>query len=203
MPILKSTEEATPRRGKQKLRAYHLEDGTELYPLRWAAKEIGVNYVNLMARVEQDSILKNKCRKFHLGTWYAIWPAFKLRYLKHAMLKGPKRNRPIDGDLDPDAGPDEMTFHDASTRSAAYKAELLKLEYEKEAGLLLPKEKVLLAWQGIANLVMKAMLSIPDRVSAILASEMNTDAVHAKLTKEIRVALTNLNWEEQDVSKED
>lgn len=73
-----------------------------------------------------------------------------------------------------------------------YAASLAKLEYEKEAALLVSAEKVSLETFKAGRVLRDSLFSIPDRIAAQLAAENDVDKVHEKLTTEISNCLTDL-----------
>jgi hypothetical protein len=88
------------------------------------------------------------------------------------------------------AGP---SFHDARTISQRYKALLLKIELDEKTGRLVDSEQVKIAAFNRARQVRDALLSIPDRISPILAAEPDQNKVGTLLTAEIRAALEGLS----------
>lgn len=171
------------RRGKQKLAVIRLEDGRELYPFVWAAREIGISVPALLAAIEKDSHLRN-ATAYHQGRRMAVWPDLKKEYLKHQ----PRRKR------EDSESAEDMSYRQASTQKQIIAAELMKMELEEKAGKYIPKEVVLSQWLNIANVVKTAMLAIPDRLAPLLAVETDIDKVYDKLSSEIKLVLRNLEW---------
>lgn len=57
---------------------------------------------------------------------------------------------------------------------------------------LVEREPVRRAFRHAAITARDAVLAVPDRVSAVLAAESDPDALHARLTEELRAALERL-----------
>lgn len=74
-----------------------------------------------------------------------------------------------------------------------YKAELAKLDLEKAQGRFIDAE--LVGWEAFecARRVRDTLLSLPDRIAAILAAETDVRKVHSLLKQEIRQALEELS----------
>lgn len=91
------------------------------------------------------------------------------------------------------AGTKGMSLADAQKLQAQYKAALLKLEYEEKSGKLVQVEDVEKDAFDMARIVRDAILNIPDRISAELASEKDPHIVSQKLTEELTSALEDLS----------
>lgn len=94
-----------------------------------------------------------------------------------------------DGDFHP-----QMSRLEAESVKQVYLAKQAKLKFLKDAGLLVEAQTVKREWEEIAVRVQKAMLAIPDRVSEIFASVNDAEKIHKDLEKEIRHALTSLQY---------
>lgn len=90
---------------------------------------------------------------------------------------------------DSDLLDDIPNFNVSRAKREAYQAELARLEYEEKQGTLVNAEAVKKEAFRVARLVRDAMLNIPDRIAAELASDTDTFSVHKRLTDEIRTAL--------------
>lgn len=90
---------------------------------------------------------------------------------------------------DSDLLDDIPNFNVSRAKREAYQAELARLEYEEKQGTLVNAEAVKKESFRVARLVRDAMLNIPDRIAAELASDTDTFSVHKRLTDEIRTAL--------------
>lgn len=80
----------------------------------------------------------------------------------------------------------------ARAKKESYQAELARLKYEEQAGLLVNAEAIREEAFKIARTVRDALLALPDRVSAEFAGELNQFRIHQRLTEEIRKALVSL-----------
>lgn len=83
-------------------------------------------------------------------------------------------------------------YEQAKTERMLWLSKSARLNYEREAGLLVCTKEVSERWFQIARTVRDSILNIPDRLSAILAAESNREKCHALLTSELRLALENL-----------
>lgn len=88
------------------------------------------------------------------------------------------------------------TYAEARTQHECFKARLAQLELEQREGRLVKAEAVKREAFRVARLVRDSMLNIPDRVAGELAAETNKFKVHQRLVSEIRRALENLDWNE-------
>jgi hypothetical protein len=70
-----------------------------------------------------------------------------------------------------------------------YLARLAKIEFEERSGKLVSRDEVEVAAFTRFRTFRDGMLNIPDRVSALLATESDAARVHEILTTEIRKAL--------------
>ena len=72
-----------------------------------------------------------------------------------------------------------------------YQARLAKLDYEERTGKLISKDEVQVASFNKFRQFRDNLLNIPDRLSAMLAAEVEAGPVHHILTNEIRKALND------------
>jgi hypothetical protein len=93
------------------------------------------------------------------------------------------------------AGTSDMTLARAQQIQAQYKAALLKLEFEEKNGKLISLEQVETDFFNIGRRFRDAVLNIPDRVSAGLASDTDQHSIAMKLTEELTQALEELSRE--------
>ena len=91
------------------------------------------------------------------------------------------------------AGTKGMSMADAQKLQAQYKAAILKLDYEERTGKLILAASVDKDFFDIARLTRDAILNIPDRISAELASITDTHVISEKLTVELTQALEELS----------
>ena len=86
-----------------------------------------------------------------------------------------------------------MSLADAQKLQAQYKAALLKLEYDEKSGALTSMAKVKIDFFNIARTTRDAILNIPAKISAELASITDAHIVSEKLTSELIEALEELS----------
>ena len=91
------------------------------------------------------------------------------------------------------AGMTGMSMADAQKMQAKLKAALLKLDYDERLGTLISAEKVRTDVFNIARITRDAILNIPDRISAELASITDIHVEREKLTAELTQALEELS----------
>ena len=107
-----------------------------------------------------------------------------MRHPSRAAFRKPKQ--PKDGHTEP------CSFAEAQAEKERYKAKLAKLEYEHKIGQLVDRESVEREAFRVARVVRDAMLSLPDRLAALMTAETDQAKNHAILTKEIMAALKGL-----------
>lgn len=78
----------------------------------------------------------------------------------------------------------------------AYEAELARLKYEQQAGILVDAEDVKKEAFKTARIIRDGLLNIPDRVAAELVGASDSFVIHRRLTEEIRKALETALGEE-------
>ena len=105
-------------------------------------------------------------------------------------------NHPIDlieepPDADGDFQPG-MSRMKAETVKQLYLAKRAKLDFLRNAGLLVEMEKIKREAEEIAVRLQKAILAIPDRVSELYASMTDAREIHTNLVKELSYALSSL-----------
>jgi hypothetical protein len=96
---------------------------------------------------------------------------------------------PVDKEFSP-----IMKKLEAESMKQIYLAKQAKLKFLKDSGLLIDVQTVRRDWEEIAVRVQKAMLAIPDRVAEIFASVDDAEKIRFDLEKEIRYALSNLQY---------
>lgn len=95
-------------------------------------------------------------------------------------------------------GPDDpedsagWSLNEAKRRKEIYTAQLEKLKFEKEAGRFIEADAARAAIEDIGIRAQKALMSIPDRISAMVAAERDPFQVQRILEKELRGALLSL-----------
>ena len=84
------------------------------------------------------------------------------------------------------------SFAEAQAEKERYKAKLAKLEYEEKIGKLVDRESIEREAFRVARVVRDAMLSLPDRLAALVTAETDQAKNHTLMTKEIMAALKGL-----------
>lgn len=83
-------------------------------------------------------------------------------------------------------------IHKSKAITEAYKARLAKLEFEEKSGKLIDAEKVRLEQFTAGRMIRDAIMSVPDRISAKLASITDPHTVHRELHAELVAALDRI-----------
>lgn len=94
-----------------------------------------------------------------------------------------------------DSSPSPSGLIVAKTANETYKAKLAKLDFEKKAGALISLEAARAAFFQVASNARERILSIPDRVSELLAAKTDPHEIREELEKELREALTEISAE--------
>ena len=87
-----------------------------------------------------------------------------------------------------------MDYTEARASKEKWNARMAKINFQKEAGKLIPADAVAKAWTDIATVTQKSVLSVPDRIAPLLVGEMDQAIIHKRITDEIRYALKNLSF---------
>jgi hypothetical protein len=82
-----------------------------------------------------------------------------------------------------------LDYSRARAVNETYRAKLTKIEFEERSEKLVSRDEVRVAAHNKYRIFRDAMLNIPDRVAAVVASEGDSAKVHHILTTEIRRAL--------------
>ena len=90
------------------------------------------------------------------------------------------------------AGTGKLSFSDAKTIQAQYRAALLKLEYGEKSGELVKRKDVESEFFMIARTVRDAVLNVPGRVSAELAGVTDQHVINSRIEEELVKALEEL-----------
>lgn len=77
----------------------------------------------------------------------------------------------------------------------AYKTRAAKLHYEREAGLLIPRTRVVSTWHRVVRTTRDRLLLLPERLSPVLASVTDPLEVRRLLDAELRAALEEMTDE--------
>lgn len=91
-------------------------------------------------------------------------------------------------ELDPEGGVvihDSMTLNEAKTAHAIYAARQARLEYEESVGKLIEADQVKAKAFRMARSARDALLTLPDRLAPVLASETDVRVVHQLLLEDI------------------
>ena len=89
--------------------------------------------------------------------------------------------------------PDTNSFMAAKTREMQAKAAKYELDLKEKSGELVSKEAVARAAFMLARDAQEALMSIPDRLSSLIAAENDEAKVHELLTTEIRNVANELS----------
>ena len=95
------------------------------------------------------------------------------------------------------------TLAAAQLRKETALADLREMEVRRKRGELVEKVKVEAEAFRCGRTVRDALMAVPDRLAAVLASETDQKKVHLMLTKEIRQALEALSAEPEGSSDEE
>lgn len=87
---------------------------------------------------------------------------------------------------------ENLNFSDAKTKSEQMNLIVQKVKIEKEIGNLVSSENVKSNSYEIAKKLKESLLTIPDRLCDILASENDGRIIHNMLTKEIKQTLSDI-----------
>lgn len=87
---------------------------------------------------------------------------------------------------------DPRSYAASNARHKFFQARLTELEFRRRDGELVDGAEVAKGAFEAARIVREAILAIPDRLAAELASESDTNRVHATLTRELRQAIEEI-----------
>lgn len=111
------------------------------------------------------------------------------RYAPSAPAAPAKPPAPLDvPELDAEGGVvihDSMTLNEAKTAQAIYAARQARLEYEASVGKLVDAGEVKARAFRMARSARDSLLTLPDRLAPVLASETDVQAVHRLLLEDI------------------
>ncbi len=105
----------------------------------------------------------------------------------------PAVSRRTDQEEDEGSGFGASQYAKARAIREHYQARLAKLDYEERTGKLISKDEVQVASFNKFRQFRDNLMNIPDRLSAMLAAEVEAGAVHHILTNEIRKALNDFS----------
>lgn len=86
----------------------------------------------------------------------------------------------------------------AKSTKEYYAAQIAKLEYEAKAGKLIDADQVRHEAFRLARSLRDRVLNIPDRLAAELAGIKDRKEIHKRISHELRIALTELNFGQDD-----
>lgn len=86
----------------------------------------------------------------------------------------------------------DTIYRQAQTQERAYNAKLAELEYRKAVGELVRADDVKSAFAKKMALLRDSLLSIPARVSAVVAAESDASKCHEILTSELTASLESI-----------
>lgn len=86
----------------------------------------------------------------------------------------------------------DLTYKQARTHEAAFRAKLTELEFREREGLLVEADKIKRSAVTLAAMTRSAFENIPDKLADRLAAEAEPAACHALLTAEIDQVLADL-----------
>ena len=133
--------------------------------------------------------LSKSARK--VGEHWQIDPALgKIEFAKNVDVA----KRPPRGEIAPVVNGDDdyPDFNESRAKREFHMAALAEMDVKEREGNLVNADQVRESAFKLARQTRDAMLNIPDRVSADLAAETDAFKAHARLTKEIREALSAL-----------
>lgn len=152
----------------------------------------------------QSALNTGKIKGILFGQWWRINVNTELAKMTGSMKRPRLVQRFKDGGYDGNGGRDPSVNTDeendtdsinsmnAPLMERVYKAKRAKLEYLERKKELIPAETVSHEWQVIAQGLLAALLSIPDRVSPMIEG-MGHREIHIVLTKEIKHACQQLS----------
>ncbi len=92
----------------------------------------------------------------------------------------------------------DPVFAQSQARRELFRSKLAELEFLERVGSVVDKEKGEAEHFRIGRLVRDSLLTIPDRLSGVLAAETDQRKIHAILMNEIRQALEALAGDDDD-----
>jgi hypothetical protein len=90
-------------------------------------------------------------------------------------------------------GPKATIYSEARANSELYKSKMAELDYKVKSGELVSIEKAKDLFYNMAVLVKQNLLTIPDRISSILAAETDDRKIHTILIHEIKESLKQMS----------
>jgi hypothetical protein len=162
--------------------------------IREYARRRGKSHVKVLRDIKAGLILKTASGKIDPEAADAAWELNRSPSRSSKPLPGKEtgplpKGKPV--------GPTLSTQGKRSYADAREKREYVHLERDamglkKLRGSMVSVEEVDARARSVANIVREGMLSIPDRVSSLIAAETDASRVHGILSAEIRRALIAL-----------
>lgn len=90
------------------------------------------------------------------------------------------------------AASSNKAFMDAKTKEMQARADKQELELLEKQGVLVSREQVEAAAFTLARAAQEGMMSIPDRLSSLLAAENDAAVIHKMLSDEVRAVANTL-----------
>lgn len=118
------------------------------------------------------------------------------------ILKGYEDPAPVDHHTETvSSGNTNLTK--ARTAKVALEAKTAQLKFEQMSGNLVNKKEVVQVAKEMGRMTKEALLTLPDRLAPVLASETSIEEINHMLSKEIDTALRNLALGNFDFFKKD
>lgn len=172
---------------------------SELVSLREFSRRIGVGLRAVQWAIENSRIKVAKSEQH--GQRTRVFLDYESAARDWEANRDPsKRNRPTKGEMkqqSPRAGAGipvgDSPYQKARSAREVYNAKMAELKYKIETKMLVPVEDVKILFFDIARTVQQNMLNIPNRVSAIIAAEIDEKKIHDILLDEIAKSLEALS----------
>ena len=152
------------------------------------AELIGVSRQAVLEAIKRGRLPKSASR---VGKVWQVDPELGRVEYRANVDMGKRRNVKSD---EPESGSESEypDFNESRAKREFHMAALAEMDVKEREGNLVNADQVRESAFKLARQTRDAMLNIPDRVSADLAAETDAFKVHARLTKEIREALSAL-----------
>jgi hypothetical protein len=152
------------------------------------AELIGVSRQAVLEAIKRGRLPKSASR---VGKVWHVDPELgQVEYRANVDIA--KRRNFKGGGPDTDGASDYPDFNESRAKREFHMAALAELDHSERSGTLVNAEEVRRSAFKLARQARDGMLNIADRVAADLAAETDAFKVHARLTKEIREALSAL-----------
>ena len=118
------------------------------------------------------------------------------------ILKGYEDPEPVEHTTATTSG-GNSSLTKARTAKVALEAQTAKLKFEQLSGSLVNRNEVVNVAKQMGRMTKEALLTLPDRLAPILASETEIEEINLILTREIDTALRNLALGNYDFFKKE